>query len=44
MIFKDFHVHARRIILSQASGELDFTVNVIVAADKSSDETDYDGR
>lgn len=42
MIFKDFHVHARRIFLAQASGELDFTVNIIVAADKSSDEANYD--
>jgi len=43
MIFEDFHVHARGIFLAQASGELDCTVNIIVAADKSSDEANYDG-
>jgi hypothetical protein len=41
--FQDFHIHARRIFLAQASGELDFTVNISVAADKPSDEANYDG-
>lgn len=44
VILKNLDVNAGRIFTAKARGELDLGVNGIVAADKSSHESDHDGR